>query len=296
LIKIKTRYDPIAWVKPEVKELKVLVTGDWHALDKYGVNPPNIHSMEGTPISQSDLQKKVFKETKKICEEIGHVDIAILMGDMAEGKQVKSQGVPLNDANTDTQVEAAFKFYEETIHKYNTPDVVVAVMGTPYHSSVGIGGNLDYQIALRIGTITNVIYGYPNLTMYVGADKVKWSLRHKISIAKVNRMMPLEQIVRLQARDEAESFDGDLNNLPDISIFAHRHEPQIPVPIGQGRRWAAVSPPLKAADIYAETMQTPVKNTVGLMTITQYGLGDFRGSFKQINVEESTKKVDEITW
>jgi len=241
-----TRYDPKFWILHKTKPVRILITGDWHALDKYGINPPCTVSKEGTPVSQSEIQKKVFNETQEICKKIGHVDIVFLMGDLAEGKQVKVFGTPLNDADTDIQVDAAFRFYEETIYKYCTPEYALVVMGTPYHVTVGIGGNLDYQIAERISRLTKTIFGYPNLTFYLGKDKVQWNLQHRMSIARFNRMTPLEKTIRQWATIEINSLLGDFENIPDVIVRAHRHEAQIPIGIGEGRRWAIVSPPLKA--------------------------------------------------
>lgn len=292
VLKIKTRYDPTPWIAPKQETIKLLTTGDWHTLDKWGICPPNFKTKEGTPLTQHPVQEIVYNECVEICKNIGHVNIAILMGDMAEGKQAKSFGVPLMDADTDNQVNAAFQFYEETIHKYCTPDIVLAVMGTPYHRAVGIGGDLDYQVALRISNIDDVIFGQPNLNFLLGKDKVRWNLQHRISIARVNRMVPFEKTFRLYARQEAESWMGSFDRIPDIIVRAHRHDPQLPFGIGQGRRWAMTTPPLKVVDEYASIMAYPVGPcSVGLMTVTQHGLGDFKGKYYPIKVESDKVEV-----
>jgi len=292
MLKIKTRYDSIPWIKSDSDTVKVLTTGDWHTLDKWGVCPPNFSTKEGTPLHQHKVQKKVYKKTIEICKKIGHVDIAILMGDLAEGKQAKAFGVPLMDADTDNQVNAAFYFYEDTIHEHCTPDIVLSIMGTPYHRAVGIGGDLDYQVSMRISQLDNIIFGQPNLNVLMGKDKVRWNLQHRISIARVNRMMPFEKTYRLWARLESESWTGDFNKIPDMVVRAHRHDPQLPYGIGEGRRWAMATPPLKAVDEYADILRYPVKCSVGLMSVVQRGVGDFTGKYYPIKVE--TDAVDVI--
>ncbi len=291
MLKIKTRYDPIPWIGSTQESVKLLTTGDWHALDKWGICPPHFATKEGTPISQHRVQKKVYKQTVETCKKIGHVDVAILMGDMAEGKQVKAFGVPLMDADTDNQVEAAFQFYESTVHEHCTPDIVLIIMGTPYHRAVGIGGCLDYQVALRISTLDNVIFGQPNLTFLLGKDKVRWNLRHRISITRVNRMMPFEKTYRIWARLESESWTGDFKKIPDMAVRAHRHDPQVPFGIGEGRRWAMAIPPLKVIDEYADLLPYPVKCSPGLMTVIQYGVGDFRGKYYPFKVESDAVEI-----
>ena len=293
MLKIKTRYDAIPWIASKQESVKLLTTGDWHSLDKWGVCPPNFKTKEGTPLTQHPVQKKVFKESVKHCKEIGHVDVAILMGDMAEGKQAKSFGVPLMDADTDNQVNAAFEFYEQTVHKYCTPTIVLSIMGTPYHRAVGIGGDLDYQVSLRISTIDDVIFGQPNLNFLLGKDKVRWNLQHTMSIARINRLMPFEKTFRLYARLESESWIGEFDRIPDIIVRAHRHDPQLPFGIGQGRRWAMTTPPLKVIDEYADIMAYPVGPcSAGLMTVMQNGVGDFNGKYYPIEVE--TDKIEVI--
>lgn len=290
MFKIVNRYDPKPWIAHDTKPVDILVTGDWHALDKFGINPPHTASKEGTPVAQSKLQKKVFKETREICKGIGHVDVVLLMGDLAEGKQMKAFGIPLNDADTDVQVDSAFRFYEETVFKYCTPDYVIVVMGTPYHVTMGIGGNLDYQIAEKISRISKTIFGYPSLTFFLGRDKVRWHAQHRMSFARVNRMMPLEKTVRQWATMEANSLTGNEQNIPDVIVRAHRHEAQIPIGIGEGRRWAMVSPPLKAVDVYADLMPYPVRSSVALMKVTQMERNFYPGKLYPIDTEN--KKVE----
>lgn len=291
MLKIKTRYDPIPWIKTQQETVKLLTTGDWHSLDKWGVCPPSFSTKEGTPLKQHKVQKKVFNESVNICKKIGHVDVAILMGDLAEGKQTKAFGVPLMDADTDNQVEAAFQFYEETIHEHCTPDLVLSIMGTPYHRAVGIGGDLDYQVSVRIAQIDNVIFGQPNLNFLLGKDRVRWNLQHRISIARINRMMPFEKTYRLWARLESESWTGDFKKIPDMAVRAHRHDPQLPYGIGEGRRWAMAVPPLKVVDEYADILLYPVKCSAGWMTVEQFGVGDFRGKYYPIKVETDSVEV-----
>jgi len=292
MLKIKTRYDSTPWIQSTKEAVKLLTTGDWHALDKWGICPPAFSTKEGTPLHPSKVQKKIYRETVKLCKKIGHVDVAILMGDMAEGKQSKAFGVPLMDADTDNQVEAAFQFYEATVHEHCTPDIVLAIMGTPYHRSVGIGGDLDYQVASKIAQLDNVIFGQPNLSFLLGKDKVRWNLQHRVSIARVNRMMPLEKTYRFYNNLELMSWTGNPKRVPDMVVRAHRHDPQVPFPLGQGRRWAMVTPPLKVVDEYASVMAYPVGPTsAGLMTVKQYGLGDFAGKYYPIKVETDSVEV-----
>jgi len=280
----------LLWVYSACDRLKFLVTADWHMLDQVGANPPNIRTKEGNLISQSNLQKLTFEGAQKICKDIGKTDGAIIDGDLAAGKDPKQYGIPLSDADTDNQVEAAYQFYKETIYKYCNPDYAFITMGTPYHVLVGIGGNLDYQIALRISELTPVLFGYPNLNVYLGSDKLLWNIQHRMAVTK-DPMGPLVRTFETYARLEMESLAGSMENIPTVICRAHIHKPQLPAPIAGGKRWFLCAPPLKHLGIYEGLLPYPTKASIGLMEVIQEK-GSLQGKFYPIEIRK--KEIEKI--
>jgi len=254
----------------ELDEIKILVAGDWHVGDKYGILPKKPVTKEGGVINPNSIQRKIYKQLVKTLEQIGHVDLLLLMGDICEGKQLKSFGVPLNDSDTDNQVNWAAELYQETFFDICSPERVVTIMGTDYHVAVGIGGNLDYQFASKISGMSDVLFGYPNAWFKLGKEKLLWDLRHRVSIARVNRLMPFEKTMRLYAHN-------CINNggeVPDVIGRAHNHEicfAAVDVSDGSIPRMAFNSACLKADDIYGQTLSYPGMSKVGVTTMLQKG-------------------------
>jgi len=288
MLEILTRYDQIPYLFKNMDEIDTLPTGDWHCGDKDGMNPPLSTSLDGTSLPQNKIQKRMYDGLVENLSKIGYIDLLILMGYLAEWKQLKAMGIPLNDSNTDTQVNMAFNLYKETFYEYCKPRKVLAVMGTPYHVMVGIGGNLDYQIADKISRISDVIFGYPNIQFYLGRTKMLWDIQHRISIARVNRTMPIEKTFRQYYRQVMEDGTGEV---PNVIGRAHRHVLQEPMNLGKGvPRWGFVSPALKAQDVYTAQLPYPTEPTVGVMKITQKK-NNLISDYYPININRRKVKV-----
>jgi len=281
------RYDPIPWIIRDKKEVDMIGTGDWHSLDRFGVNVPNMKAKDGTPLPMNDLQEKVYNKSQEICEEIGKVDVALLMGDLTEGTR-RTYDVPISTSDTDMQVEAAYRFYKDTIYKYCKPDWTIVVMGSKPHILVGMGSNLDYQTALRVSKSTDTIFGYANAQVYIGeeSERYLWEMKHNMSAGRGSRLRPLEQDFKDRVADEIFSLNGSLENVPDVTVHAHRHVPQIPLGIMEGRRWVLVTPPLKALDIYAQTRKATYKTSMGFMKIKQLKRWKIDGEYLPIIVDD----------
>lgn len=258
------------WFFSEENTVDALVTADFHVGDKYGSLPRNPVTKEGSGVRPSPIQRRMYRELVKTLKEIGHKKLLLILGDTCEGKQLSSFGVPLNDADTDNQVNWAAEFYQETFYDITQPEIVIVVMGTPYHVMVGIGGNLDFQFAQKISQMSNVYFGYPNARFYLGKEKLLWDLRHRISIASVNRTMPLEKSFRMTAVNLIN--DGQM--VPDVMGTAHNHSicfEALNVSDGSVPRIAFNAPCLKADDVYGQSLPYPSTAKVGVTTMRQEG-------------------------
>ena len=269
-MKVLTNSQKTGTLFEDREKVNILVTGDWHVGDKHGILPRNPATKEEGGIVPSPTQKRMHKQLTKTLETIGHVDLLLIMGDTCEGKQLKSFGVPLNDSDTDNQVNWAAELYQETFFDYCSPEKVLTIMGTPYHVMVGIGGNLDYQFADKIGQMSDVIFGYPNALFKLGKEKLLWDIQHRVSIATVNRLMPYEKIIRTYAQNVAN--DGGV--VPDVIGRAHNHGicyPAINVSDGRIPRIAFNAACLKGSDTYGATLPYPSTAKVGVTTMNQTG-------------------------
>ncbi len=270
-LQLLDHYHPVPWWFPQKDRVRILGTRCWHVGDKYGVWPPSMYSKEKTPLPQSEVQEELYQQLINILKKIGRVDLVLINGDLVEGKQLRMFGVPLIDADTDTQVLAAEKLYEETFAKHSKPTIVGITMGTPYHVMVGIGGNLDFQAAQRIGRHAHVKFGYPNLQLYLGKSHLLHDVRHRISRAPVNRLMPLEKTHRFLAREATENTGVEM---PRVIWRAHNHAlkiDQLNLSIGDVPYYAVVPPCLKANDIYGQLLPYPETAKVGVMLVEQKG-------------------------
>ena len=269
-MKLLNNTQKMGYLFPDLDEITILVTGDWHVGDKHGILPKNPTTKDGGGINPSTFQKKMHKHLIKTLKKIGHVDLLLLMGDLCEGKQLKSFGVPLNDADTDNQVNWATELYQETFFDYSSPEKVVSIMGTPYHVMTGVGGNLDYQASGKISQMSDVIFGYPIANFRLGKGKVLWNLQHHVSIAQVNKLMPYEKIMRTYATN----VTNDGGTIPDVIGRAHNHGicyPCVDVSDGRIPRIAFNSACLKGTDTYGATLAYPSTPKVGVTTMEQTG-------------------------
>lgn len=267
-MKLYGRYSKTPWILSEHETINGLISGDWHITDKYAPLPNQACTKEGQTVLASPLQAKIKEELIKELKQIGKVHVLIIPGDILEGIQTKDHGIPVSDSDSDTQVNWAFQFYEETYYKYNNPDVVVIVMGTPYHVMTGIGGNLDYQVACKIDQITPVVFGYPNIQFKLGKTGLLWDVRHRVSIASVNRLMPIEKTFRMFYRECAEMG----LTVPDVVGRAHNHSIALAptnLSMGKIKRYGWHSPTLKASDVYGEGMSYPSSPKLGFLSFTQ---------------------------
>lgn len=251
---------------PEVKDQKDIsyaVLSDLHTGHVTGYLPPNMMSKSGNLIRQNQLQRKVHRETIRHLKEIGEVDILIILGDLCEGKQVKIAGVGLHDCDTDTMVKWAVHSVLEWCSILK-PKVIIITKGTDYHTTVGIGGDLDYQIASILGATFSVYYG---VELYLKLGELIWYLRHYYPTVSVNRMMPLEKMFRFKARDVAA---GRCKVIPDVMGFGHVHV-SMPLTKIENRTYAFVAPALKGKDDYMRGKGYPYEADLGLVHMVQTG-------------------------
>ena len=118
--------------------------------------------------------------------------------------------------------------------------------------------------------MSDTYFGYPNAWFYLGEEKLLWDLQHRVSIARVNRLMPFEKIIRTYA----VNVTNDGGDVPDVIGRAHNHGicfPAINVSDGKIPRIAFNSACLKADDIYGQSLSYPGTPKIGVTTMLQSG-------------------------
>lgn len=246
------------------KNLKIVIAGDTHVGHQEGYLAPNMQTKKGVVVRQSKTQKERHSETIRHLQEIGEIDILILTGDLCEGKQVRMAGIGLNATDTDTMV----KWTSMTILDWCTilkPKYIVITKGTDYHTSVGIGGDLDYQVASMLSASGYKVYYGIEINVKLG--ELVWYLRHYYPTVSVNRTMPLEKMYRFKSRDYTAER---LKILPDVMLFAHIHLQLGPIKIEQ-RTYAMTAPALKGKDSYMKSKGYGWEPDIGILFLEQTG-------------------------
>ena len=261
-MKMQQPYDKPVKVLPNSENIKITIIADAHGGSKYGIMPPGTVNKEGGVLTQTRLQRRLWKGYVKALNEIGETDVLIVGGDMAEGKQVKIAGVTLSDSDTDIHVSIGSSVLNYAIEQLK-PKTVLCVAGTDYHTTYGVGGNLDYQIADKL-IHDDVSFGYV-VNAEIGKSKTLWNLQHKISIANVNQLMPAEKIFRFYYRDLASNR---IKRVPDVVARFHMHRVQPPTIIDSNRYFIRGAC-LKGKDPYIATLSYPSNPDVGVLQVEQ---------------------------
>jgi len=254
---------------------KVVVIGDMHTGSKYGYLPHEAVTKEGVQITQTKWQRTMETNLLSEFKKIGEVDILIVMGDTCEGKQVKIAGITLSDADTDSMVKWATKSILD-ICKLLKPKIIIAVKGTDYHVSTGIGGDLDYQVASNLAySGYKVLYGYPTANVRIG--NLKWKLKHKYPTA-MNITPPMEKVYKEVCADaKAKGYE-----VPDVFGWGHAHQCVEPHRIYSTSAYAFIAPCLKLNDPHIEEATYVKRPDIGFLYIEQDADGYLNGRFIRI--------------
>lgn len=117
---------------------KYLFIGDTHVGSLYGVMPPKFQQY-----NYNSVQKKIFSEWKKMCHDVGKVDVLVLMGDMVDGTGKNSKGKDMWTTDIDKQIECAKELVDMIEY-----DKSAIVYGSPYHVEENL--NADQMFAKKI--------------------------------------------------------------------------------------------------------------------------------------------------
>lgn len=113
---------------------KILVLNDMHAGSSYGLLPPEFMDAAGNVHSQNAGQKYLWERFAATLSKLSpqKIDAIVINGDLLDGLQPKSKGIPLTLHRIEDQREAAYKILEEVRNTFPNAKWYF-VEGTPYH-------------------------------------------------------------------------------------------------------------------------------------------------------------------
>ena len=193
---------------------KVLVVTDLHAGSKFSVMPDEVWVEGGdTPdqqncICSNGLQKILYKEWRKMCDEVGKVDSCITLGDNIDGPNYKSRGFELWTPSLHQQVKTAADLLSEVKCPYYG---YFGVQGSGYHVSENSSADLGVIDCLRgqFGT---------DLTLDFLDKRIHCS--HVIAPSS----SPVSKATAPQAEIMWSVINVDLFGKLDLILRGHRHE------------------------------------------------------------------------
>ena len=193
---------------------KVLVVTDLHAGSKYSVMPDEVYVEGGdTPNQQNKicsnrLQKVLYKEWRKMCDEVGKVDACITLGDNIDGPNYKSRGFELWTPSLHQQVKTAADLLSEIrCPKFG----YFGVQGSGYHVSENCSADLGVIDCLG-GTFGT------DLTLDFLDKRIHCS--HVIAPSS----SPVSKATAPQAEIMWSVINVDLFGELDLILRGHRHE------------------------------------------------------------------------
>jgi len=123
--------------------MKILVIGDMHVGSIYGLAP-----LESIPEDRTNAWSKwVYESWEDLCKKHRNPDYLLLIGDLADGPQVRILGTDALFTDIDRQVEIASKLLDMV----KGDAQIFGVNGSGYHGGEGLATNIDRRVIEKIG-------------------------------------------------------------------------------------------------------------------------------------------------
>lgn len=128
-----------------MKRTRIVVVSDMHVGSIYGLAPLKFTSQDHR--DQSPFLSWVYEKWSEFCKEYNSPDYLLLLGDLADGPQVKDLGVDAISTSVNVQVEMAKTLLKELIGERTK---VFGINGSGYHGGKGLGVMIDKLIVEAI--------------------------------------------------------------------------------------------------------------------------------------------------
>lgn len=239
----------------------------WHITKKrilHFLGIGDIHESSKSSRFRERVQKAFFNYARELVKKVGKIEVLLLMGDLAEGKDKRGGGVHLETTNTDSQVDRVVKKLQDLIDIIK-PEFVIGVGGSPYHRQDG-NSDLDRRVLVALARQNPKIKFIFGETLFLEFGRMNWYLRHHYSTGRLRTW-------QLEAFSQDWITNAELNGgeQADVFGFAHVHIPIHPHQImtGEKTKWAFVTPGLKANDRFLKSKNRPKTAFIGVTYIKQ---------------------------
>lgn len=124
---------------------KIVTVGDTHIGSVYGLAHPESVSKE----RHNAFLEWIFQSWQEFCRKHRNPDYLILIGDIADGTQSKTQGVDAINTSTDVQVDMAKTLLNMLVPSGKTK--IYGISGSGYHIGEAQATNIDRRITEVVG-------------------------------------------------------------------------------------------------------------------------------------------------
>jgi hypothetical protein len=192
---------------------KILCIGDLHCGHFGGLTPPEFWWSSERNNQISDMQRETWACYKDMLDEIGEVDVAIVNGDLIDGKGNRSGSTELVTADLNEQIKMACRCIEQIKCKH-----VYLTYGTPYHTSSGSGEDMEQIVANYLG------YGIKS-HLKLKVDGVVFDVRHDVNSSAVPyaRNTALAKTAVWDRLNKIREEDYDLACNKTVYVRSHVH-------------------------------------------------------------------------
>lgn len=124
---------------------KIVIVGDTHVGSIYGLAHPSCVPAE----RKNPFLDWIFESWQDFCKKHKDPTYLLLIGDLAEGAQVRTLGVDALATDSDAQVSMAKKLLDLLIPNKST--IIYGINGSGYHGGDGLATCIDRRITEAIG-------------------------------------------------------------------------------------------------------------------------------------------------
>lgn len=187
-------------------KIRLVAIGDIHTGSIYALAPLSSVSQD----KRNAFLEWIFECWTDFCQKYKGPDYLLLIGDLADGSQLKTHGVDAHTTNTDDQVKMAIELLS-MITKPKTK--VYGVNGSGYHGGEGQATNIDKRVTEGLGGK----YKGDILECDIGRELIQVS--HGGTGSLVNPSTYIQREIRLSKEDaQKRKVKG-----PTILLRGHQH-------------------------------------------------------------------------
>ena len=237
---------------------KVLVVSDIHAGSKVSLMPPTVTEEDGTKHIHNPIQEKIYNKWVEMCDDVGKVDLCVVLGDSCDGFNRKSNGLGMWTTDLKLQADTAVNL----LKMINTKKYY-GVQGSFYH----VGENMSsdaYVIDKLNGTFDD--------DMIIDIEKTRCYFRHWVSSTSSVWMYKPTKVAR-----EMILAHANMEQYGKINIFGFGHVHNF-VGVEYGHTYGFTAPCWKGRDGFAK------RGTFGWTPQFGYVVLDIHGS--DFNIEK----------